>query len=143
MVAELEGAGAREQPAPGDVEPAPLARLCELPLRAARAQAGAGVAIVLELSEPDVLVVESGGRVEAALRRLLTEAVAASESGTTLRLRGEQDQSRVRLSMRVRAPARGSFKTKWMARQVASLGGEAGATRDGDELELWLSLARA
>jgi len=86
--------------------------------------------------------VESGGRVEAALRRLLTDAVAASEPGATLRLRGEQDQTRVRLSLRLRAPRRSSFKTRWMASQVAALGGEAGADRDGDELEVWLSLPR-
>jgi HAMP domain-containing protein len=142
-LAEMERAAEREQPAPDQVEAAPLVRLCEQPLSAARAQAEAGVAIALELPEPDVLVVESGGRVEAALRRLLSDAVAAGQPGTTLHLRGEQDRTRVRLTMRVRAPARGSFKTKWVASQVACLGGEAGATRDGDELELWLSLARA
>jgi hypothetical protein len=45
--------------------------------------------------------------------------------------------------MRLRAPARGSFKTRWAASQVACLGGDAGTTRDGDELEVWLSLPRA
>jgi signal transduction histidine kinase len=140
---EMDRTGPDERPGPDDVEPVLLARLCELPLRAARAQAAPDISVALDLPDREALVVESGGRVEAALRRLLTDAVAASEPGATLRLRGEQEQARVRLSMRLRAPARGSFKTRWAASQVACLGGDAGTTRDGDELEVWLSLPRA
>ena len=140
---EMDRTRPDERPAPNGVEPVLLARLCELPLlRAARAQA-ADISVALDSRIPEVLVVESGGRVDAALRRLLTDAIAASEPGATLRLRGEQEQARVRLSMRLRVPARGSFKTKWVASQVACLGGDAGTTRDGDELEVWLSLPRA
>ena len=140
---EMDRARPDQRPGPDGVEPMQLARLCELPLRAARAQAAPDISVALDLPDPEALVVESGGRVDAALRRLLTDAIAASEPGATLRLRGEQEQARVRLSMRLRVPARGSFKTKWVANQVACLGGDAGATRDGDELEVWLSLPRA
>jgi two-component system, OmpR family, phosphate regulon sensor histidine kinase PhoR len=140
---EMDRTRPDERPGPNGVEPVLLARLCELPLRAARAQAAPDISVALDLADPEVLVVESGGRVDAALRRLLTDAIAASEPGATLRLRGEQEQARVRLSMRLRVPARGSFKTRWVASQVACLGGDAGTTRDGDELEVWLSLPRA
>jgi len=118
-----------------------LTDLCDQPLRTARAQAGERVSLALDLTEPDVLVVESGGRVEAALRRLLIDAVKASEPGAALRLCGEPNQTRVRLSLRVRA--RATLKTKWLANQVSCLGGDAGAIRDGDDVELWLSLPRA
>jgi len=140
-LSEMDRSRAAEVPGQGGIECVALGRLCELPVRAARSQTES-VSLALDLPEPEAVVVESGGRVEAALRRLLTDAVAASEPGAILRLRGEQDQTRVRLSLRLRAPGRSSFKTRWMASQVAALGGEAGADRDGDELEVWLSLPR-
>jgi HAMP domain-containing protein len=138
---DMDRARAAGLPRPDAVEKVKLADLCQLPLRTAQAQVGAGGSLDIDLPEPEALVVESGGRVEAALRRLLIDAVKASEPGAALRLRGEQDRTRVRLSLRLRA--RAPLKAKWMANQVASLGGEAGAIRDGDDVELWLSLPRA
>ena len=138
---EMDRARAAELPKPDSVECVKLADLCQLPLRTAQAQTGDGVSLDLDLPEPEALVVESGGRVEAALRRLLIDAVKASEPGAALRLRGEPDRTRVRLSLRLRA--RAPVKAKWLANQVASLGGEAGAIRDGDDIELWLTLPRA
>jgi HAMP domain-containing protein len=140
---EMDRSRTAELPSPDQVESIKLADLCDLPVRTARAQAGSEVSLALDLPEPEALVVESGGRVEAALRRLLVDAVAASEPGAALHLRGEQDRTRVRLSLRVRARARAPVKTKWIDRQVSCLGGEAGFTRDGDEVEVWLSLPRA
>ncbi|HWM88185.1 MAG TPA: HAMP domain-containing protein, partial [Kofleriaceae bacterium] len=137
---EMDRSRAAELPRPDQIECVKLAELCDLPMRAAQARAGNDVGIAIDLPEPDALVVESGGRVEAALRRLLSDAIGASEPGATLRLRGEPDRTHVRLSVRVRGGA--PVKTKWLANQVACLGGEAGAVRDGDELEVWLTLPR-
>lgn len=138
---EMDRSRATELPRPDEIECVKLVDLCEQPLRTARAQAGQDVSLALDLTEPEALVVESGGRVEAALRRLLVDAVGASEPGTALRLRGEPNRTRVRLSMRVRA--RALVKTKWVSNQVSCLGGEAGAIRDGDDVEVWMSLPRA
>jgi HAMP domain-containing protein len=138
---EMDRSRAAELPRPDEVECVKLAELCDLPLRTALAQAGPDVSLALDLREPDALVVESGGRAEAALRRLLVDAVGASEPGSVLRLRGEPNGSRVRLSLRIRA--RTLFKTKWLTNQVSCLGGDAGAVRDGDDVEVWLSLPRA
>jgi HAMP domain-containing protein len=141
VMIEMDRARAAELPRPDEIESVKLAELCDLPLRTARAQAGRDVTLALDLPEPDALVVESGGRVEAALRRLLVDAVGASEPGALLRLRGEPNGTRVRLSLRVRA--RTALKTKWISNQVSCLGGDAGALRDGDDVEVWLSLPRA
>ena len=138
---EMDRSRAAELPRPDEIVCVKLVDLCDEPLRTARAQAGSDVSLALDLPEPEALVVESGGRVEAALRRLLVDAVGACEPGAALRLRGEPRATRVRLSMRVRA--RSLVKTKWVANQVSCLGGEAGALRDGDDVEVWMSLPRA
>lgn len=138
---EMDRSRAAELPRPDEIERVKLVDLCDQPLRTARAQASGHVSFALDLPEPEALVVESGGRVEAALRRLLVDAIGTCEPGAALCLRGEPRATRVRLSLRIRA--RSVVKTKWAANQVSCLGGEAGALRDGDDVEVWLSLPRA
>ena len=128
-------------PSPEDVRPVALSALCA-PLAAQARDRAAPRRVVLEvdLAEPNAVVAEVDGRAEAALRRLLEEAVSVSEPGAVLRLRCNGTPTDVRVTLRVRA---GAVKTKWMAKQVAPIGGSAGADRDGEDIELWLSLPRA
>lgn len=129
------------RPAPEDVRPVALSALCAPVAAHARDRAAPRrVKLEVELAEPNAVVAEVDGRAEAALRRLLDEAVAASEPGAVLRLRSNGTPTDVRISLRVRA---GAVKTKWMAKQLAPIGGAAGADRDGEDVELWLSLPRA
>lgn len=141
VLERMDRARASILPTPDQIAPTRLASLCEPVTKVARARAAADrITLELDLATPDTVVVEANGRVEAALRRMLKEALDASRPGDDLRLRSQDSPTAVRLSLRVRSAA---IKTKWMNSQVAALGGSAGADRDGDDVELWLNLPRA
>jgi hypothetical protein len=71
---------------------------------------------------------------------VLDDAAANSEPRATIRLRGEGRATDVRLTIKLNG---GPLKSSWLRRRLAALGGDAGTTGDGEDVELWLTLPRA
>jgi len=141
VIEQLDRARAAELPAADAVAPVTLSSLCEPAVRVARARAaGDRISIELELGNPETLVVEANGRAGSAVHSMFNAALSASSPGAVLRLRSQDAPTDVRLVLRVRAD---SVKTRWMATQVAPLGGSAGADPDGEDLDVWLRLPKA
>lgn len=141
VIERMDRARATQLPTARALAPVTLSSLCEPALRGARARAaGDRISIEVELGNPDTLVVEADGRAGAALHSMFNAALTVSPPGAVLRLRSRDALTDVTLVLRIRAD---SIKTRWMASQVAPLGGSAGADRDGEDLDVWLRLPKA
>jgi HAMP domain-containing protein len=128
-------------PGPAAVETCGLAGLVEAALGAARPVADArGVSLAADVAEPDARVIECEGRIQGALTAGLERAIAACPPGAALRVRAEGRPRDVRLALRVTG---GRFDPGPLRARIACVGGDAGASADGEESELWLIVPRA
>jgi HAMP domain-containing protein len=128
-------------PVPSVVTVLPVGDLCRKAREAVLAGAGREAPeIAVELAEASVLVADANGVAASALRRLLSSGAAKVGAGGKLRLRGEVQGGKVRLSVSV--PGEG-WRPEPLGAALHALGGEDGVTNDGGATEAWVTLPRA
>ncbi len=137
----LDSQTERPAPRPGEVSMVPVGALCRGVVDEVRPVGEAeGAQLETDLEEETAVVVEAGGRVHAALRSLVLQALRGCGRGQAVQLRTEAKGRYVRVV--VRSP-RSVPRLKGVQATLQPLGGDAGGSRDGDAFLHWVDLPRS